>query len=143
VAEPEAVLEDQAAQLRRLIDDIGREYPVNQNVSTGEFERDCSDSSADGDWPRRWRNGRRLSTEEGQAISLAERIATAFSASGWSRRDGAEPTDRAGLVLEKNGFVLILNASDTGVAGGGGAIALIAYSPCVNADGTLDRRAVS
>lgn len=137
VADPEAVLQDQAAQLRTIVDDAVTRYPAEQTPVIGDDDTAC-DLPAEGRWPRRWSYGRRLFAETPDARTVARQAAERFETDGWSVRQAPADENELRFTAQKDGFVISIAGLATG-----GTWQLLGSSPCVKEDGTLDRSGVS
>lgn len=136
VADPEVVLQDQAKQLRAIINDTVAQHPATETPVIGDDDTAC-ELPAEGRWPRQWSYGRRLFITAADSRQQTRQAVERFQNEGWSVRQMPTSQDELRFTVQKDGFVI-------SVAGGadGGTWQLLGSSPCVNEDGTVERRPV-
>ena len=139
VADPEQVLQEQATQLRELVDGVMARYPGIEAVGAGDHDDACVLPN-DNRWPRRWIYARRTFFDDADPRTTAREIVDRFVADGWSQRVDPAKEGQVRVVVQRDGTSIGVMAD---VAEGGRTLQLNAASPCVRADGTLDRRPVT
>jgi hypothetical protein len=130
------VLKDVAVRLRAQVDAIASRYPGDQKPVTRDQDQPCVNSSSS-HWPREWAYARALIiTKSLDTRPIGEQIIKQLGAGGWAiSRDPVIGQD-VSVTARKDGFALSVNAGATT-----GRVNLVADSPCVTADGSLDRTA--
>ncbi len=141
VANPETVIKDLDTQVRKLVDDAATWFPsrANELVDHGE---DACQLPSDTRFPTRSFYGRRLQVSPAQAIPAAQKVAGRFAADGWDKRVDPSSTETALITLQKDGFIMQVNAATKAVGTDIGVVTITGDTPCVEADGSVDRSAV-
>jgi hypothetical protein len=133
--DPDRVLADQTTRLRTLVDDLVKLAPAATWTANLDMRSVCGTPTGQ-PWPAQWSYALTTTTPTRvPATTLTDRLRT----QGWTiteRPGGGTAIDRT--LAQKDGFVLTIESGpQTGVVG------VIGDSPCVTADGTIDRRPVA
>lgn len=138
VADPDAVLQDQANQLRVIIDRAAASVPSLETSVSGDGADACELPLPDEGWPQAWSYSRRVFFTEPDSRPPARKIIQNLQKDGWAIRPFRDD-DVLRVTAIKDGFAISIGAGGAADVDGYGAISLLGTSPCVNADGSLDR----
>lgn len=138
VTDPDTVLKDQANQLRVIIDRAAASVPSLETSVSGDGADACELPLPDEGWPQAWSYSRRVFFTEPDSRPPARRIIQSLERDGWTIRPFRDD-DVLRVTAIRDGFAISIGAGREAGRGGYGAISLLGVSPCVNADGSLDR----
>jgi hypothetical protein len=136
VADPDAVLNELAAQLRRQLDALTAGLKTTSRGVTGNSSGACGTPTHDR-WPRQQAYGQRLFLTEVDSRPTARRLADKLRADGWSIRTDTDTSTDLELTAQREGAVVFIGAGSTQ-----GATVINGTTACVNADGTVDHRPI-
>ncbi len=136
MADPEAVLNQLAAELRTRIDALTAGVKPTYRGTTGNESGVCGTPTGKR-WPRQWNYSQRLFLTEPDSRGTARQLAEKLRADGWIVATHLDTATDLELTIQKGGAVISINAGSTG-----GGLAVVGDSACVNADGTVDHRSV-
>ena len=136
VADPDAVLNGLATQLRKRLDALTAGLKTTSRGVTGNSSGACGTPTHDR-WPRQWEYAQRLFLTEADSRPTARRLADKLRADGWSIRTDTDTSTDLELTAQLEGAVVFIGGGSTQ-----GAMVVNGTTACVNADGTVDHRPV-
>jgi hypothetical protein len=136
VADPDAVLNELAAQLRKQLDALTAGLKTTSRGVTGNSSGACG-TPTHNRWPRQWVYGQRLFLTEVDSRPTARRLADKLRADGWSIRTDTDTSTDLELTAQREGAVVFIGGGSTQ-----GAMVVNGTTACVGADGTVDPRPV-
>ena len=136
VADPEAVLNQLATELRTRIETLTAGLKTTYRGVTGNQPMVCRVPNGH-EWPQQWNYAQRLFLTEPDSRGTARQLAEKLRADGWTVATHLDTATDLELTIQKDGAVISINAWSSG-----GGLAVVGDSACVNADGTVDHRPV-
>jgi hypothetical protein len=136
VADPDAVLNELAVQLRKRLDALTAGLKVTSRGVTGNSSGACGTPTHDR-WPRQWEYAQRLFLTQADSRPTARQVAEKLRADGWSIRTDTDTSTDLELTAQLEGAVVFIGGGSTQ-----GAMVVNGTTACVNADGTVDHRPV-
>jgi hypothetical protein len=136
VADPDAVLNELAAQLRKRLDALTAGLKTTSRGVTGNSSGACGTPTHDR-WPRQWEYAQRLFLTQADSRPTARQLADKLRAEGWSIRTDTDTSTDLELTAQLEGAVVFIGGGSTQ-----GAMVVNGTTACVNADGTVDHRPV-
>lgn len=134
--DPTRVLAEQADRVRALVESVVVLHPGRRTLTVGDGQDAC-DLSGGNRWPLRWSHARRTYYDDVDPLETAREIAAGFVGQGWLRRTDAAGPGQVRIVVQRDGTAVGIDAD---VAEEGRTLQISAGSPCVTADGSLERR---